>query len=148
VNSRTTDSQQSVEERLWCSFLILLLFPDNPVKFIAMKIIFKILITALALFLAEKLIPGINVDSFYTALIVALLLGVINITLKPILLLLTFPINFLTLGLFTFVINGLLLWFVASFVDGFVILGFTDAFLGALVISVIKWLGDKLISED
>lgn len=112
-----------------------------------MKIIFKILITAGALLVVEKLISGISIDNFYTALIIALILGVINLTIRPVLLLLTFPINFLTLGLFTFVINGLLFWFVATFVDGFIVSGFLIAILGAFVISLFKWFGDKIVDN-
>jgi putative membrane protein len=113
-----------------------------------MKIIFKILITAGALLIAEYLVPGISIDSFYTALIVALLLGVINLTIRPVLLLLTFPINFITLGLFTFVINGLLFWFVATFVEGFTVSGFFISILGAFVVSIFKWVGDKIVDND
>jgi putative membrane protein len=112
-----------------------------------MRILFKILITAGALLLVEYLVPGVTVDSFYTALIVALLLGVINLTIRPILLLLTFPINLLTLGLFTFVINGLLFWFVATIAPGFVVSGFLIAVLGAFIVSLFKWFGDKLLND-
>lgn len=113
-----------------------------------MKLILKILITAGALLLIQGFIPGIVVDGFYTALIVAFLLGIINLTIRPILLLLTFPINFMTLGLFTFVINGFLFWFIATFVEGFKVSSFWVAILGAFIISLIKWLGDKIISDD
>ncbi|HJN62944.1 MAG TPA: phage holin family protein [Candidatus Paceibacterota bacterium] len=112
-----------------------------------MKLILKIIITALALLIVEYIVPGIVIDSLYTALIVALLLGVVNLTIRPILLLLTFPINLITLGLFTFVINGVLLWFIASFVDGFEVVGFWVAVLGAFIVSVFKWLGDKFIED-
>lgn len=113
-----------------------------------MRIILKVLITAGALLIAERLITGITIDSFYTALIVALILGVINLTIRPVLLLLTLPINFLTLGFFTFIINGLLFWFVATFVAGFTISSFWIAVLGAFVVSVFKWFGDKIVSDD
>lgn len=113
-----------------------------------MKIILKILITVAALFVAEALIAGIEVESFYIALIVALILGVVNLTIRPILTVLTFPISLLTLGLFSFVINGFLLWFIASFVDGFSVSGFWVAVLGAFVISIFKSLGEKLITDD
>jgi len=113
-----------------------------------MKIILKILITVAALFIAEALITGIEVESFYIALIVALLLGVINLTIRPILVVLTFPISLLTMGLFSFFINGILLWFIASFVDGFSVSSLWVAVLGALVISVFKSFGEKLITND
>jgi len=111
------------------------------------KLVFKILITAGALLIVERFISGITIDSFYTALIVALLLGVINLTIRPVLLLLTFPINFATLGLFTFIINGLLFWFVATFVEGFVVSSLWVAVIGAFIVSIFKWLGDKIVSD-
>jgi putative membrane protein len=87
------------------------------------------------------------VASFYTALVVALALAVVNLILKPILIILTLPINILTLGLFTLVINGLLLWLVSTFVRGFEVAGFTPAFLAALIISVVSFVGHKLLSS-
>lgn len=113
-----------------------------------MKYIAKLLLTILALLMVAYYIPGIEVSGFYIAAIVAILLGIVNITLRPILLLLTLPINIVTLGLFTFVINALLFWFVASFVDGFDVSGFLPALAGTMVISVISWLGDRLLSEQ
>jgi putative membrane protein len=112
-----------------------------------MKTILKILITALALIIAEYLVPGISIDGYYTALIVALLLGIINLTIRPILIILTLPISLLTLGFFTFIINGFLFWFIATFVEGFSVSGFWVAVLGAFIVSVFKWFGDKVISE-
>ena len=100
-----------------------------------MRIIVKWFIVALSLLLAAYLVPGIAVTSFYTALIVAVLLGVVNIVLKPILVVLTLPINLLTLGLFTFVINGFLFWFLSTIVKGFSVEGFLAALLGSLVVS-------------
>lgn len=102
------------------------------------KIITRILIIAFAILLIAQYVPGFEVSNFYSALIVALLLGVISVTLKPLILILTLPINLLTLGLFTFVINVLLLWWVASFVDGFSVGGFIPAFVGALIIGAVN----------
>ncbi len=112
-----------------------------------MKIIIKFLLTAVAVLLASHFVPGIAVASFYTALVVALALAVVNLILKPILIILTLPINILTLGLFTLVINGLLLWLVSTFVRGFEVAGFTPAFLAALIISVVSFVGHKLLSS-
>lgn len=98
----------------------------------------------LAVLLSAYLIPGFSVTGFYIALIVALILGVLNITIKPILLLLTLPLNLLTLGLFSFVINAVLLIFVASFVEGFAITGFIPAFLGAVIIALVNWTVHEL----
>lgn len=115
-----------------------------------MHIIFKWIISALSiLFVAYALpklgLPGIAIASFYTALIVALVLGLLNLTLKPILVILTLPINLITLGLFTLVINGFLFWFTASFIDGFTTDGFMGAFVGALFVSLISTIGHKLV---
>ena len=113
-----------------------------------MNILIKILATAAALLLVAYLVPGFAVASFYTALIVAIVLGLVNLIIKPIVVILTLPINILTLGLFTFVINALLLWFVASFIDGFSIDGFIPAFLGALIISIVSWLVGRFSKDD
>src|SRR5439155_21233784 len=82
------------------------------------------LINALALLALPYLVPSVQVDSFYTALVAALLLGLVNTLIRPLIVLLTLPVTVLTLGLFMFVINGLLFWFVASFVEGFSVGGF------------------------
>lgn len=113
-----------------------------------MKLIVKLVITALALLLVAYVLPGVEVTGFYIALIVALLLGLLNLIVRPILILLTLPINILTLGLFTFVINGLLFWFVATFVDGFAVNGFWAAVLGALIVSVVSWIGQAIFIDD
>ena len=110
------------------------------------KLATRLLVIVLALFFVSQYVPGIEVDGFYTALIVAIILGFINLFIKPILFILTLPVTILTLGLFTFVINALLFWFVSSFVQGFEVMGFIPAFLGALIISVFSWLGNKFIS--
>ncbi|MEK7555838.1 MAG: phage holin family protein [Patescibacteria group bacterium] len=110
-----------------------------------MRIIVKWFIVALSLLLAAYLVPGIAVTSFYTALIVAVLLGVVNIVLKPILVVLTLPINLLTLGLFTFVINGFLFWFLSTIVKGFSVEGFLAALLGSLVVSAVSYISSELL---
>lgn len=110
-----------------------------------MHLLFKWLLSALALLLAAYLVPGIYVASFYTALIAALVLGILNVIVKPILVILTLPINILTLGLFTFVINGLLFWSLGTFLKGFSVDGFLPALLGALVVSAVSFLGNHLI---
>ena len=84
-------------------------------------------------------------SSLYIAVMVALIWGLINVTLKPILYVLTLPINILTLGLFTFVINAFLFWFVATFVEGFSVDGFLPALLGTLIISIVSSVGNKFV---
>lgn len=108
-----------------------------------MGIITKLLLTVLALLLVSNFIPGITVASFYIALIVAVVLGLVNLILKPILVILTLPITLLTLGLFTFVINAGLFWFVSTFIDGFTVEGFIPAFIGAFIIAGIHSLAEK-----
>lgn len=110
-----------------------------------MKILARILITALSLIAISYLVPGISVSSFYTALIVAIVFGILNIFVKPLIVLLTLPINILTLGLFTLVINAFLFWLASNFVPGFAVAGFVASVVGALVLSVLKWFGEKLI---
>jgi putative membrane protein len=105
----------------------------------------RILVTALALILVAKLIPGITVSGIYPALIAALILGVLNVLVRPILVILTLPITLLTLGLFIFVINASLFWFVASFVDGFSVEGFLPALIGSLIVSIISSVLNKWV---
>ena len=107
----------------------------------------KWLIVALSFFLAAYLVPGIVVESFYTALILAFVWGVINLTVKPILTILTLPVSILTLGLFSFVINALLLWFLGTVIKGFEVDGFIAAFLGALIIAIAVWAGNVLLKS-
>ena len=103
------------------------------------------LINTVALIAVAYLMPSIRVDTFVTALIAALVLGLVNAIIRPVLVLLTLPVTLLTLGLFIFVINGLLFWAVGSFVKGFVVDGFWAGFLGAIVYSLISWLLSALL---
>ena len=88
-------------------------------------------INAAALILVAEIVPGFHVDSFYHALVAALIIGLLNAIIRPVLILLTLPVNVLTLGLFTFVINALLLLLTSSFVRGFEVSGFFPAVFGA-----------------
>jgi putative membrane protein len=85
-------------------------------------------------------IPGVTVRSFMSALWVALLLGIVNMLLRPFLILITLPINILTLGLFTFVINGLIILLVSSVVKGFQVSGFWIAVLFSIVLSIVNYV--------
>lgn len=107
-------------------------------------ILLRWVLNALSLIVVAYYIPGISVSSFYIALIVALILGLVNTVIKPILVILTLPINILTLGLFTFVINALLFWFVSSFIEGFEVSGFLSAFAGAFALSLLSWVINSL----
>lgn len=107
-----------------------------------MSLLARFLGTVFSLLLAAYVVPGFVVETLYAAAIVAVLLGVINLTLKPLVLLIALPLQVLTLGLFTFVVNALFLLFLASFVQGFAITGFVPAFLGGLLIAVVLWVLD------
>jgi putative membrane protein len=109
------------------------------------KILLVWLINALALLALPYIFTSIKVDSFATALIVALVLGLINAVIRPVLVLLTLPLTIVTLGLFIFVINGLLFWLTASFVAGFHVAGFWPAVFGAIVYSLISWAAAALL---
>jgi len=110
-----------------------------------MRLVIAWLINALALLALPYLFTSIHVDSFVTALVAALVLGLINTLIRPLLVLLTLPVTLLTLGLFIFVINGLLFWFVGSFIHGFTVDGFWAGVFGAIVYSVISWALSSLI---
>lgn len=110
-----------------------------------MRLLISWVINALALLALPYIFESIRVEGFYTALITALVLGLVNALIRPVLILLTLPINILTLGLFTFVINGLLFWFVASFVKGFYVAGFWPAVGGAIVYSIVSWALSALV---
>jgi len=103
------------------------------------------LINALALIAVAYLMPGVSVASFTTALVAALVLGLINAVVRPVLFLLTLPVTVLTLGLFIFVLNGLLFWFVGSFIQGFVVAGFWSGVFGAIIFSLISWILSSLL---
>src|SRR5690349_9762576 len=104
-----------------------------------MRLLITWLINALALLALPYLFASIHVDSFATALVAALILGLINTLIRPVLVLLTLPVTLLTLGLFIFIINGLMFWLVANMVGGFAVAGFWSAVGGALIYSVISW---------
>jgi putative membrane protein len=109
-----------------------------PLTFITMGILVNWVVYAIAIALSAYLIPGVALDGIGTALIVAVVLGLINAIIKPILVILTLPVNFLTLGLFTFVINALLIMLTSSLVAGFRVDGFWWALLFGLVLSIVS----------
>ncbi|OGH92111.1 MAG: hypothetical protein A2534_02830 [Candidatus Magasanikbacteria bacterium RIFOXYD2_FULL_39_9] len=113
-----------------------------------MKLILRWLVSAVTLMLVAYYIPGIVVENFYSAAIAALILGLINALIRPLLILLTLPINILTLGLFTLVINALMFWLASSIVKGFYVVGFWPAFWGALIMWLASWLVSSLFKKD
>jgi len=100
--------------------------------------IIRWIVNAFLLMLIPYIVPGVDVKNFLTALVAALVLAFVNAIIKPILIILTLPINLLTLGLFTLVINGLMFWLVSTVVKGFIITGFWPAFFAALVFSIFS----------
>jgi putative membrane protein len=110
-----------------------------------MRLLALWLVNALALMAVAYLLPGIAVASFLTALAAALVLGLVNTVVRPVLILLTLPATLLTLGLFIFVINGLLFWLVGTFIEGFVVSGFWWGVAGAIVYSIVSWALSALL---
>lgn len=104
-----------------------------------MRLLLIWLINTVALFAIPQLLDSVQIDSFSTALLASLVLGLVNTLLRPLLILLTLPVTFLTLGLFIFVINGLMFWAAADLVKGFQVDDFGAAILGALIYSVLSW---------
>ncbi len=101
------------------------------------RILTRIIVTAFALVLVAQFVPGIAVDGAFTAIIAAVVLGVLNTLVRPILVILTLPVTIVTLGLFIFVINAFLFWIAASFIDGFTVTGFVPALIGSLIVSAV-----------
>lgn len=110
-------------------------------------ILLRWLINAVAIFAATNLISGVHVRSIYTALIVALLLGFLNAVARPVLVFLTLPITLLTMGLFIFVINAGIIWFVSTIVKGFEVSGFLPALWLSLLLWVISLVTNWLLHE-
>lgn len=102
--------------------------------------VLRIIISTIAVFVAASILPGVHVDSFTTALVVAIVLALINTFIRPLLILLTLPLNILTLGLFTFVIIGMIVLAVTYIVPGFTVDGFLWALAFAFVVAIINGL--------
>ncbi|MFA5946564.1 MAG: phage holin family protein [Patescibacteria group bacterium] len=100
-----------------------------------MKLLLRWVITALVLLAATQFVTGFHVANFYAALVAALILGLLNAIVRPVLVVLTLPVTVVTLGLFLFVINGLLIWFMSSFVKGVTV----EGFLPALFVAILLW---------
>ncbi len=112
-----------------------------------MNYILKILLSAVAVVLLAKLIPGVDVDTYTTAIWVAFLIGILDSFLKPILVILTLPITIVTLGLFLFVINAVLILMANSWIDGFAVSGFWTALLFSILLSFFQSILYKVIEK-
>lgn len=108
------------------------------------KLVLKWALNSFALFFVMKLIPGIQIDRFQNLLLATLVIGLLNVFLKPIIVLLTLPVTVMTLGLFTFVINGVIFYLAAQLVPGFHVTGFGSAFIAALLFSIFSFVLNML----
>ena len=113
-----------------------------------MNLIIRILLTAVAVVILAKFLPGVAVDGFTSAVIVAIVLGLLNIIVKPILIILTLPITVITLGLFLLVINACIILMANSFIDGFTVNGFWIALLFSLLLSLLQSFLFSILKED
>ena len=109
--------------------------------------LFRLAITALGLFAAAEIVPGVDIRGLGTLLVAALLLGIVNAVIRPIVLLLTFPLTVLTLGLFIFVVNGISLALVAWLVPGFHLSGLGAAILGSIVVGLTGWFASTFVGS-
>ncbi|SMO65522.1 phage holin family protein [Melghirimyces algeriensis] len=105
-----------------------------------MRLFIRLLLNALAVLIVSQFMPQIEVDGYGVALLVALVLGLINTFIRPILVFFTLPLSFLTLGLFIFVLNAFLFWLTGALVEGFEVDGFLGSLLGSILVSIISWL--------
>jgi putative membrane protein len=112
-----------------------------------MGFLIRWLILTVAIIVASYLLEGIHISGFFSAFFAAAVLGILNALFRPILILLTLPINILTLGLFTFIINALMLKMASGVIPGFEVYGFWTAVFGSLIISVVSWLLNSFISD-
>ena len=112
-----------------------------------MGILIRWIILTASIIIASYLLEGIHISGFFSAFFAAAALGILNALFRPILLILTLPINVLTLGLFTFIINALMLKMASGIIPGFEVYGFWTAVIGSLIISVISWLLNSFISD-
>jgi len=112
-----------------------------------MGFLVRALVNALAIWLATEIVPGIETQSWATVVAAALVLGLVNAIVRPVLLVLTLPLTLVTLGLFLFVLNALCLWLTSVIVPGFQVHGFWPAFWGALIVSALSWVVNGFVSD-
>lgn len=113
-----------------------------------MRLLLSWLLNAVALLAVAYFLPGIHLSGFGSALIAALLLGLVNTLIRPVLVLLTLPVTVLTLGLFFLVLNGLLFWAVGSILAGFQVDGFWTAMMGALLYGIVGWILSLVLARE
>ncbi|NVN96815.1 phage holin family protein [Candidatus Nomurabacteria bacterium] len=113
-----------------------------------MKIILHWIIISVAVLFSTRFISGINVDPLWVVLIVGACLTLFNMFIKPVVSILTLPLNIVTLGIFSLIVNGLLYWYLGSIIKGFSVSTFSAAFFGALLVSVVDWMLKKVFHLD
>lgn len=113
-----------------------------------MKLVIRLLLTALAVIVLSKLLSGVNVDSYTTAIIVAIVLALLNLFVKPLLVLLTLPATILTLGLFLFVINACIILLADKLIDGFSVSSFWIALLFSILLTILQSILHSLLNEQ
>lgn len=113
-----------------------------------MLLLVRLFLNALAVLVVTRLVPGVTVQSFPAAFVAAIVIGIVNALIRPVLLLLTLPVNILTLGLFTLIVNALMFWLASSFTPGFRVANFGAAFWGALVFWIVSWLTNWLVFSE
>lgn len=114
---------------------------------ISMKLLGKLIINIFALLVVEYLVPGVELSNFWSATVTAVVLGMVNTFLKPILQLIALPITIMTFGIAAMLINVLLLWLVQSIVPGFTIANFTTAVIASILLSLVSWFLHNLAEE-
>ncbi len=112
-----------------------------------MGLLIRLTINVFTLLVVEYLVPGFTLANFWTAVVAAIAIGIVNTLIKPILQLIALPISILTFGLFAFLVNVFLLWVTSKFVPGFNIANFTTAIIASIVLSLVSWFLHKLASE-
>ena len=117
-------------------------------KFKPMNLILRILLSALAVVVLAKILPGVGVDSYTTAIIVAIVLSLLNFIVKPILVILTLPVTILTLGLFLLIINAIIILLADSLVDGFQVTNIWWALLFSLLLSFLQSILYSFLNDD
>jgi putative membrane protein len=113
-----------------------------------MYLLVRLFLNALAVMVVASLVPGVTIQNFPQAFIAALILGIVNALLRPALIILSLPVNILTLGFLTLIINALMFWLAASISPGFHVANFSAAFWGALVFWIVSWLTNWLIFAE
>src|SRR5690606_6558966 len=113
-----------------------------------MKLILKLLLNAVAVVVLAKLLNGVHVDNYLTALIVAVVISLLNIFVKPVLILFTLPITLVTLGLFLLIINGIIIWMAHKLIDGFTVDNFWIGILFSILLAILQSILQSFLKED